>query len=1203
MHGCARSMHLYNYTLSRASGVQCAIYGNFSGPKAQEIVVSRGKSLELLRPNENGKLQTIVSTEVFGCIRSLAAFRLTGAQRDYIVVGSDSGRIVILEFDIKTSLFHKVHQETYGKSGCRRIVPGQYMAVDPKGRAAMIGAVEKQKFVYVLNRDSAANLTISSPLEAHKSHTITFAVCGLDCGFDNPIFAAIELDYSEADQDPTGEAASMAQKHLTFYELDLGLNHVLRKWSEPVDNGANLLIAVPGGADGPGGVLVCAENFIIYKNQDHEEVRAVIPRRNDLAADKGVLIVSYATHKRKAYAFFLVQSEYGDIYKVTLEYDADKVTEVKVKYFDTLPVCVSICVLKTGFLFAASECGSHALYQFVGTGEDDERVESSSSGLVQTEEGFQPVFFDPQPLANLVLIDEVNSLMPITDMKVANLLGEEIPQIYALCGKGARSALAVLRPGLAVTELAVSPLPGNPTAVWTIKRAVGDEFDAFIIVSFTNATLVFSIGEEVKETNESGFLGTTPTLHAQLLADNSMLQVHPNGLRHIRTDRRINEWRAPGRRTIRAAATNAHQVALALSGGEVIYFELDLSGSLMESEKRDMQDDVTCMDIAPVPEGRQRCKFLVVGSSDNTLRVLSLDPGDSLKVLAMQAVQAAPESLLLVYGVSPTGDVSESGLFLHAGLNNGVLTRTEVDRATGQLTDTRSRFLGMRSPKLMAVNIRGSRSMLALSSRPWLGYSDMGRFNLAPLSYEALDDAAGFASDQCPEGFVSVVKNTLRIITVENVGEPFNQQMTRLRYTPRKLLIHPDTKMLIIGEADHAAIPLAQRESLQARMQVDGTAQGPEFDAELAAQEEQYGAPRGENGQWASCLRLVDPTSLNTVYVTEMDNNEAVVSMNIAVLKGWVEPLLVVGTAEGLRYCPMDCNGGYLRVYRFTEGGRQLELMHKTPVEGVPGAVAGYKGRLLSGVGRQLRIYDLGKKKLLRKCNYDKLPHHVMSVTVAGSRIYVGDAQESFHFMKYKAADNALYEFADDASPRYLTSCLQLDYDTLAGGDKFGNLFVVRLPADVSAQVEDDPTGGKLASMTGKLNGAPHKLQCVNNFHVGDIITAMQRAALQPGGQEVIIYGTVMGAIGALVPFTSREDVDFFTHLEMHLRQEAPPLAGRDHLSFRSAYFPVKDVCDGDLCAQYPMVPAAKQKAIGEELDRTPGEVLKKLEDMRNKIL
>lgn len=186
--------------------LQCAIYGNFSAPKAQEIVVSRGRILELIRPGDNGRLQVILSTDVFGCIRSLAAFRLTGAQRDYIIVGSDSGRIVILDYNKDKKQFNKVHQETFGRSGCRRIVPGQYVAADPKGRACIIGALEKQKFVYVLNRDSAANLTISSPLEAHKSHNIVFHMCALDCGFDNPIFAAIELDYSDADQVMLGAA-------------------------------------------------------------------------------------------------------------------------------------------------------------------------------------------------------------------------------------------------------------------------------------------------------------------------------------------------------------------------------------------------------------------------------------------------------------------------------------------------------------------------------------------------------------------------------------------------------------------------------------------------------------------------------------------------------------------------------------------------------------------------------------------------------------------------------------------------------------------------------------------------------------------------------------------------------------------------------------------------------------------------------------
>lgn len=58
---------------------------------------------------------------------------------DYIVIGSDSGRIVILEYIPAKNLLEKVHQETFGKSGCRRIVPGQYLAIDPKGRAVMIG--------------------------------------------------------------------------------------------------------------------------------------------------------------------------------------------------------------------------------------------------------------------------------------------------------------------------------------------------------------------------------------------------------------------------------------------------------------------------------------------------------------------------------------------------------------------------------------------------------------------------------------------------------------------------------------------------------------------------------------------------------------------------------------------------------------------------------------------------------------------------------------------------------------------------------------------------------------------------------------------------------------------------------------------------------------------------------------------------------
>ena len=91
--------------------------------------------------------------------------------------------------------------------------------------------------------------------------------------------------------------------------------------------------------------------------------------------------------------------------------------------------------------------------------------------------------------------------------------------------------------------------------------------------------------------------------------------------------------------------------------------------------------------------------------------------------------------------------------------------------------------------------------------------------------------------------------------------------------------------------------------------------------------------------------------------------------------------------------------------------------------------------------------------------------------------------------------------------------------------------------------------------------------------------------------------------LGALYPLASKEDAEFCQFLEMHMRQEAPPLLGRDHLAFRSAHAPARAVADGDLCAQFGALPAERRRAVAAELDRTPAEVLRKLEDLAGRIL
>lgn len=49
--------------------------------------------------------------------------------------------------------------------------------------------------MYILNRDAQARLTISSPLEAHKSNTLVYHMVGVDVGYENPTFACLEIDY------------------------------------------------------------------------------------------------------------------------------------------------------------------------------------------------------------------------------------------------------------------------------------------------------------------------------------------------------------------------------------------------------------------------------------------------------------------------------------------------------------------------------------------------------------------------------------------------------------------------------------------------------------------------------------------------------------------------------------------------------------------------------------------------------------------------------------------------------------------------------------------------------------------------------------------------------------------------------------------------------------------------------------------------
>lgn len=1324
----AVAMKLLDVRLKPATAIITSVQGAFTASGLHEIVTLKaGGTIEVYRivvqvdpdhADEEARtvMKLITRVETRSVLRSCAKIRYPGETRDVLTVTSDSGALSVLDFG-KSPLTGEtscavVHCVTFGKTACRRDTPGQYVATDPAGRAVMVTAIEKRKLVYVLNRDAAGKPTIASPLEAHRTRTIAFDTTGLDNGHGNPIFAVLELQYPDWTEADDVSDLPPVEKQLAYYELDLGLNHVSRRWATTTHSTACCLAAVPGGADGPGGVLVGGEDWIEYLHESFTgstssssiasgsraftKMACAIPRRKLHPTNKGILVTKITVHRQKKAKFFaLAQSELGDVYKVMLVADpADKckVVGMKVALLDTLPTANALNVSDLGMLFVAAEFGDHQLYQFLRIDLPDAPTTTSEETVAAFERQSEmqqasnaraflttacasklAPTFQPTVLKNLRKIYTMDNPSPTTGVLVGELAGNEVsPQIYTLTGRGPHSALRILRHGASVTELAVSELPGVPGGIFTVADNTAavtttsggpghnNNNDKYIVVSFADATLVLSVGDTVEEVGkESGFLTNAPTLACSALGtDGALCQVHPSGVRHIRRGQ-AKQWHCPGLKRIECASANDSQVIIALAGGEIIYFELDpMSGNLTESATRDIGADVCSLDVGTIAKGRSRSLFAAVGCRDQTVRIVSLEPGNLLAQRSSTALKSRPHSVALqqMSGSDSEGaSTGDNDLTLMIGLDDGSCLRVAIDPVTGSIgTSPTRRFLGARPVAVSRISLESRPAAILLSSRPWISRRDQasGKHIMAPLSFAPLDHVCSFRSDAVREGIIATAGKTLRILSVDASGmgggddEAFNTNKVELRYTPRQMTLINVNPGASTGEAQKVVLVVVESDCNEygwdekkamgfdptgERSTAKGGAEKTEDDAmdmdegsddegakkeEIPEDDEEEEEEEKESkktpirgpvpsgpGHWGSCIRLLDPSNnCSSLDCIEMGRNEAALCCaSVRFHSKGGEPLLAVGTVTGMTMHPLKQIASHIVLYRVVNGDR-FQLLHRTAVEDGPVlSLAHFQGRLVVGVGKCLRLYEMGKRQLLRKCELRGLPTFVKTIQTVGDRAYVGDMMQSVQIIQYDTASNRLVLIANDASPRPIVSQELLDWNTVAVGDKFGNISVLRLPRGADASAID--LTGQRALWESARDDATPKLELLCQYYVGEVVTSMTRSSLVAGGPESLIYVTVSGRIGALVPFTSRDQVDFYSQLEASLRADAPRPTGRDPKSYRSYYAPAMHVIDGDLCDAFNTLPHEAQRSIAEGLELSVGEVMKKLEDTRNALL
>lgn len=220
------------------------------------------------------------------------------------------------------------------------------------------------------------------------------------------------------------------------------------------------------------------------------------------------------------------------------------------------------------------------------------------------------------------------------------------------------------------------------------------------------------------------------------------------------------------------------------------------------------------------------------------------------------------------------------------------------------------------------------------------------------------------------------------IFTFPKLGTKVQQTSIPLSYTPRKLLTSPTHKLLYTIESDHRTLS----PSAQAKLLADQRAAGMDVDEEVAElPADVFGLPRAGAGNWASCVRIIDPVEVSfsfarsfacsareanhsrastsqatTIFKLDFDNNEAAFSVALVNFHGTKdEQHLVVGTGQDTTLAPRTCKSGFLTTYKVLEDGRSLELLHKVSTrvllderEPTPSSFADRDGRRPNGPSR-----------------------------------------------------------------------------------------------------------------------------------------------------------------------------------------------------------------------------------------------------------
>lgn len=1240
-------MKLYHQTILPPDGVRLITPGSFTAPRQQEIVVAYDSHLAIysLAPR-NGRINMLFSQHAFAHVQRLDSIRLPGTRIDYVLMTSDSGNLSLLLADFATRAFKIIHCEPFGKTGVRCAVPSQYLASDPRGRAVCIAALEKVKLVYILNRVSGVHPSVSSPLEVHKSNTMTHALAAVDVGFENPMFVAIEQTFSTS------------ERFLVWYEVDLGLNQMVRKRQDLLPDDCYFLITVPGYQDGPGGIFVCSTSSVYYATyidgiDGDENARST---NSPLAGSVGQLVCKVPTrvgknsggtvftsaalyHAKKTKSFFaLVCSEHGDLLKIDLLVESSGKKELRVGYFDSIvQPANSFCIFKSGFLCAALDGGDLTLFKIRTTevksfnSSNSVAPRDSTVEVSELHKDSSGVTFDVKDSGvSLQKVFTEDARSPANALELVNHSGPS-PTLILGSGKASCGTLRILKSEISAECISDGlGLDMFIEHVFAFGRNLNGDSDDFIVISNQLSTKVLKVdGEVAAETSELGLNLKKGSLHAANFGENSFVQVCSDFVRVTWCDGETKplEWEVAHPLKIVAASSHGRQLVVALSSGRLVYFEL-LTNMKLE-ELGSLENVVSFAEGAIRPNSDlhnvnvtiQQCTdslhraMYCTLAKGNRARLVGISKEGSLTPLGIFLAPAGISEVLLAdIGSDTEGESSRSMTNLLCGTTTGYVRLLNVERDSGLLVEKNSSYVGGQNVKLVFLRSNKVSLCLVIGSRPILAFRVGGNVDFVPLSAEGFEYASSFRGLDKKFGIVTVNGRTLRVYTLPDTEELMQGS-----------LFPTDVPRSVLPSA-----PLFKSEFKQTVRHIFGTPCRILIVDKFSGREK-AGCPscgwvraivvttrdcRVGMGHKAAEIHLAilhipdvachlsgsercisDPPKFDKIEIVD-SIPFSTSSLSITVCRTHPagehlrdgEVQVVVGHhLKGTKGSDGD-EISVLFLYDIVKDCK-LKLKHKTDVNGIISTIVSFRDMILVGAGTRMQYFKIGIRKLLLKGQFNNVvKNKVVALCVAGGdRVFIGDVMDSVSVLQYDEEHGNTGKELD--APGKFT-CVATDTKS-----RWINSVIL---LDYSTVCCSDKFGNIFVlriSPQQKSQSAHSRLMyqisTIASFHVGSSVLSLCDAYSSlntgfDGSRDVmgamVLFSCGNGSIGILSPFRTSGDIKFAEKLQGLIQQKYASISGRRHWSHRSVFYPQRNVIDLDICEKFVQLSVVHQREVCDAL-------------------